>query len=220
MLDAYRNKTVSYVPSVNFKNGVANPKPVNTTLSKAVLDWLEYMGVVSNFQTEDKGKLGHELKVAVMDSESLHELTHVGVGVSQILPILVLCLLAEPGSTLIFEQPELHLHPRVQTRLADFFISMTILRNQCVVETHSEYLVNRLRYRVAISEGASLADDIMIYFVEKEQGRSKYSPIKINQFGVIPDWPKGFFDEGEETAAALLKAAMDKRKRVAVTRRV
>src|SRR5262249_3526225 len=115
---------------------------------------------------------------------------------------------------LIFEQPELHLHPRVQTRLADFFISMTMIHNQCIVETHSEYMINRLRYQVAISEGASLANDIIMYFVEKQTGCSTYRLIRINQYGVITDWPKGFFDENEENAAAILKAGMEKRRQI------
>src|SRR6185295_18866007 len=126
--------------------------------------------------------------------------------VSQVLPILVLSLLAEPGSSLVFEQPELHLHPRVQTRLADFFVSMIVLNKQCIVETHSEYLINRLRYQTAISQGDDLASRIIMYFVEKEAGHSTYRKIRINQFGVIQGWPAGFFDENEETAASILKA--------------
>jgi predicted ATPase len=90
-----------------------SPTPISECLPKAVLDWLDYMGVASDIKTVDKGKLGYELKVVTGNSGALHDLTHVGVGVSQVLPILVQSLLAEKGSTLIFEQPELGLHPRV-----------------------------------------------------------------------------------------------------------
>jgi len=147
------------------------------------------------------------------DANALHDLIHVGVGVSQVLPILVLSLLADASSTLVFEQPELHLHPRVQTRLADFFVSMTLLGKQCIVETHSEYFINRLRYHAAISEDQQVSDKVVIYFVEKQDGYSCYRPIHINKFGVIEDWPEGFFDESEETSRAILTAAMEKRKR-------
>jgi predicted ATPase len=213
VLDVHKNTPVTYIPSDSFKVPGAISEQKSVSLLAAVSDWLSYMGVVQNLKTTDMGKLGHELKVATTGSGELHELTHVGVGVSQVLPILVLSLLAEPDSTLIFEQPELHLHPRVQTRLAEFFVAMSMLGKQCIVETHSEYLINRLRYLSAVSEGKAIADRVILYFVEKEAGHSRYRPIRINEFGVIPDWPKGFFDENEENAAATLKAAMAKRRR-------
>jgi predicted ATPase len=132
--------------------------------------------------------------------------------VSQVLPILVLALLADPGSTLIFEQPELHLHPRVQTRLADFFVSLATLDKQCLVETHSEYLINRLRFLAAVAEDDNVSLSTLLYFVERDKAHSHYRPIRINQFGVIDDWPSGFFDESEELAASILKAGAAKRR--------
>lgn len=213
VLDVNRNTKVEYIPSKQLEFGNTTTKPIADTLLVAVLDWLNYMGVASNVKTLDKGKLGHELKVATAGSFSLHDLTQVGVGVSQVLPILVQSLLAEKGSTLIFEQPELHLHPRVQTRLADFFITMTMLKKQCIVETHSEYLINRLRYQAAASEGEKISKNVLMYFVEKQGGESNYRPVKLNKFGVLEEWPKGFFDENEENARAIIKAAMEKRKK-------
>lgn len=212
VLDLYKNSQVTYIAPGWFEENAQELSTKRATLLEAVLEWLQYMGVVNNIRTNDRGKLGHELKVSTSDS-NLHDLTHVGVGVSQVLPILVLSLLAGPGATLIFEQPELHLHPRVQTRLADFFVSMTMLNRQCVVETHSEYLINRLRYLSVVDRQDKISDSVILYFVEKVSGHSKYKSIKINEFGVIEDWPKGFFDESESTAAAIIKASIDKRKR-------
>lgn len=171
------------------------------------------MGVGTQVETIDQGKLGHEFKVATSSGDSTHDLTHVGVGVSQILPILVLSLLAEQGATLIFEQPELHLHPRVQTRLADFFLSMILLKKQCIIETHSEYLINRLRYFAASSQDKYISDNVLIYFVEKKKETSTFRPIKINEFGVIENWPEGFFDENEENSTRILKAAIKKKEK-------
>lgn len=211
VLDAHKNTSVRYTPTKFLSNdGGAKVKYVQAKLLDAVLDWLEYMGIAKNVQTVDKGKLGHELKVAI-SGKSMHELTHVGVGVSQVLPILVLSLLAGDDSILIFEQPELHLHPRVQTRLADFFVSMTNLNKQCVIETHSEYFINRLRYNVAISEGKEISDKIIMYFVEKNNGLSSYRPVRINKYGVIDEWPDGFFDEAEDLSSSILRAGMGKK---------
>lgn len=211
VLELHKNREISYIPSSEFETKNENKKTQKATLQEAVLDWLVYLGVATKFETTDKGKLGHELTVSTDNTNKLQDLTHVGVGVSQVLPILVLSLLAGTDSTLIFEQPELHLHPKVQTRLADFFISQNILNKQCIVETHSEYLINRLRYLVAVSDGDTLAKDSILYFVEKEGAYSIYNEIRINKYGVIKDWPKGFFDESEKLASKMLEAAMNKR---------
>jgi predicted ATPase len=213
VLEVNRNRTVQYIPTDYFSSGASGaPRP--ELLETAVHEWLQYMGVVTDVRTYDKGKLGHELKVATAKDGCLRDLTHVGVGVSQVVPIVVLSLVADAGSTLIFEQPELHLHPRVQSRLADFFLSMTQLGKQCIVETHSEHLVNRLRQRAATANGGEFADRVMVYFVEAPGGRSSYRPIRINEFGAVAEWPKGFFDEGEELSAAILKASLEKRRAV------
>jgi predicted ATPase len=212
VLETYRNTSIIYHPPTSIERRSALPDPVAATLHYAVLDWLRYMGIADDVRTADLGKLGHELKVAAGTGDVVHDLTHVGVGVSQVLPILVLALLAESGSTLIFEQPELHLHPRVQTRLADFFVSLSALGKQCLVETHSEYLINRLRFRAAVSDDDTVSRDTLLYFVEREKGRSHYRPIRINQYGVINEWPAGFFDETEDLAASILEAGAGKRR--------
>jgi len=211
VLDMHRNSIIDYIPCSAFETSDSSLQKQQSTLINAVLDWMKYMGVAHNLYTIDKGKLGHELQVATIGTTDLHDLTHVGVGVSQVLPILVQSLLSEQGATLVFEQPELHLHPRVQTRLADFFVSMTMLGKQCIVETHSEYLINRLRYRSAVSKNDSISNNTILYFVENDSGHSNYRPIRINKYGVIENWPLGFFDENEETAAETLKAGMLKR---------
>lgn len=210
------NKTrkIKYISPKCFEGGIVGElKPEECALSEAINAWLVYLGVASKMSTNDRGKVGHELKITTDITEMEQDLTHVGVGVSQILPILVMCFLAGKGDSIILEQPELHLHPKVQTRLADFFVSMNALGKQCILETHSEYLINRLRYLVAKSNEDKIAQDTMIYFVEKEDGHSIYRPITINKYGVIEDWPKGFFDESEDIASMTLRAGMEKRKR-------
>ena len=170
------------------------------------------MGVADGFQTRDRGKLGHELKVLTQGSATPHDLTHVGVGVSQVLPILVMCLLAASDTTLIIEQPELHLHPRVQTLLADFLLSMSLLGKQCVVETHSEHIINRLRLRATAGDSSSIASQIKVYFVEKRDGTSLFRDVTITPYGSIVEWPEGFFDQSQAEAEAILRAATQKKR--------
>ena len=153
VFDLHKKKFVRYLPSAHFENPDIDTEPTTRTLETAVFDWLRYMGVAESLVTRDRGKLGHELQVTTAGTRKPHDLTHVGVGVSQVLPILVMCLLAEPDTTIIIEQPELHLHPKVQTLLGDFFLSMALLGKQIIVETHSEYIINRLRFRAAAAQG-------------------------------------------------------------------
>lgn len=214
VFENYKTRKIKYISPKYFEDGIVGKfEPIESTLSEAINDWLVYLGVANKMNTNDRGKVGHELKITTDIQDMEQDLTHVGVGVSQILPILVMCFLAGIGDSIILEQPELHLHPKVQTRLADFFVSMNALGKQCILETHSEYLINRLRYLVAKTRDEKISQDTMIYFVEKEEGRSIYRNITINKYGVIDDWPKGFFDESEDIASMTLRAGMEKRKR-------
>ncbi len=214
VLELHKNRPVRYLPTSGFLGDEVNLTPITRTLEAAVVDWLQYLGVADNIQSHDKGKFGHELVVSIAGSKRHHDLTHVGVGVSQVLPILVASLLAEPDTTLIFEQPELHLHPRVQTLLADFFLSMTQLGKQCILETHSEYLVNRIRFRTAAATTSNpWLEAVNLYFVERGPDGSSFREIAMNEFGAILDWPDGFFDQSQNEAEAILRAAAIKRKK-------
>lgn len=213
ILDLHKNKKITYIPSTGFREPAINSSTVTKTLEAAVIDWLEYLGVASSVKSQDQGKLGHELKVGMDDSDDLHDLTHVGVGVSQVLPILVMCLLAESDSTLVFEQPELHLHPKVQTLLSDFFLSIALCNKQCIVETHSEYFIDRIRFRIAAASSEKEINGLTkIYFVEKSSQGSSFREVAINEYGAITDWPEGFFDQSHRQAEEILRAATAKRK--------
>ncbi len=212
VLDLHKARLVRFIPPSAFVQPGVSRETVIRTLQVAVGDWLKHLGVADSVESIDKGKLGHELKVNVDQHSGQQDLTHVGVGVSQVLPILVMCLLAERDSVLIFEQPELHLHPRIQTLLGDFFLSMTLMDRQCIIETHSEYLISRLRFRAATAIGSDVANRIKMYFVEKHDGSSTFRQVKVNEFGAIQDWPEGFFDQSQKEAEATLKAAMKKRR--------
>ncbi|MDA3835538.1 MAG: DUF3696 domain-containing protein, partial [Spirochaetales bacterium] len=219
ILDLHKNKKIKYIPSSHFEKPTVNRKIVTRSLESAVVDWLQYLGVANSVKSKDKGKLGHELKVGLDNTDHVHDLTHVGVGVSQVLPILVMCLLADTDSTLVFEQPELHLHPKVQTLLGDFFLSMALCDKQCIVETHSEYFIDRLRFRIAAATSANeLNSKTKIYFVEKPGQSSSFREVIINEYGAISDWPEGFFDQSQQQAEEILNAALKKKRAKNATR--
>ncbi|WP_258703187.1 DUF3696 domain-containing protein [Pseudomonas sp. B21-031] len=184
------------------------------TLGVACTEWLTYLGVVTEFQTSDKGKLGYEILVKTTTDDRLQDLTHVGVGVSQILPIVVMALLSEDDDILIFEQPELHLHPKVQSRLTDFFLAISSGAKQCLIETHSEYVINRLRLRIAQSRNENLRANTNVIFVGKKEKNSEFQSVDITSFGSIIDWPEDFFDQTDKEVENILLEAVAKKREI------
>jgi predicted ATPase len=211
VLDLHRDRRISYIPASFIHQNDFPSAQKMATLHDAVVDWLSYVGVASEVSTREFGKFGHQLTVQTQGLNRDHDLTNVGVGVSQVLPIIVMALLAESPSLLIFEQPELHLHPKVQARLADFFLSVALSNKQCIIETHSEYLIERFRRRVAEAEGDRLTRILRIYFTERVEGETKCRPVQVTQYGAIPDWPADFFDQSQFETEHILQAAMEKR---------
>lgn len=175
--------------------------------------WLDLMGLPSVTPATLRQSL-YEMKVGQLEVA----LPDVGFGVSQVLPIVVEALRAMPGETLILEQPEIHLHPRVQAVLADFLIARSNDGIRFIVETHSDHLVKRLARRIAEGSIANISDWIAVYFVGSgAEGGSVPSQILINDCGEIQNWPPGFFDQNEDlywTAASLRRRRSLKRKTI------
>jgi len=137
-------------------------------------------------------------------------LTDVGFGVSQILPALVLLYYVPEGSTVLMEQPEIHLHPSVQSGLADVILKVAQTRNvQVIVESHSEHFLRRLQRLVA--EEKSDPEEVKLYFCENNNGRSELHDLKLNIFGEIENWPDNFFGDELGEVAAIKKASLSRR---------
>ena len=138
-------------------------------------------------------------------------LTDVGFGVSQVLPVLISCYSAPEGSILILEQPEAHLHPKVQSELADVLIDVVKNRKvQIILESHSEHLLLRLMRRIA-EEGIS-ADDTALYFCQINDGTSKIERLRVDEYGNISNWPQDFFGDEMGDLVEKTKAEMKRRK--------
>ena len=172
-------------------------------LIEAINAWLRYLKIGYELVIEQKQPYGLivSLKSHVDDSSQL--LTNVGVGVSQVLPILTVGLAAKEGQTLIYEQPELHLHPAVQSKLADFFLILAVSGIQVIVETHSEHLINRSR--LCVAQGQLDPSDLCIAFVKRDEEGSSVETIDVDDNGYLAFWPDGFFDETEKTLLELLR---------------
>ncbi|GAA3926279.1 hypothetical protein GCM10022406_10210 [Hymenobacter algoricola] len=129
---------------------------------------------------------------------------------SQLLPVLVLLFYVPEGSTIILEQPEIHLHPAVQAGLADVFIDAIKRRNvQIILESHSEHLLQRLQRRLA--EEALPTDQVKLYFTDFVGAASTLTPLDLDPFGNIRNWPKNFFGDSFADASAMMDAELKRR---------
>jgi hypothetical protein len=119
----------------------------------------------------------------------------VGYGIGQVLPIIVQSLLMHDGM-MIVEQPEVHLHPRLQSAVADLFVdTVNEGRAQLLIETHSEHTVLRILRRVR--EGVLGPDDVAILYVDLDDaGRAFVRRLEVDANGDLVDgWPGGVFDD-------------------------
>lgn len=180
-----------------------NGDETTDSLSKAVDDWLSYLEMGDSVSARSRGKLGVALELEV--NGKVRDLTSVGVGVSQALPLVVGLLRTPRGSIFVIEQPELHLHPAVQSRLADFVLwarpDLSV-----VVETHSEAFITRVRRRVA--DGSFEGSKVDIVFVDTSPEGSTSRNLGVNEFGDLSEWPEGFLLTGQDDVRAILEAGL------------
>ena len=148
--------------------------------------------------TVDDSDIDRVRELVLVDKRTNTVVTHrdVGIGVSQVLPVLVMAY-GSHGKLLAMEQPEIHLHPGLQAELGDVIIEAALgdRKNTLLLETHSEHLVLRLLRR--IRERTLRSDDLAVLFVEPLPGRgSRVVELKVDEDGdFIDEWPGGFFEE-------------------------
>lgn len=180
------------------------PKAHLKSFQEMVAYWLREMGLIYEFEVKElaEGSNYWQAFVTVRKGGSKALLTDVGFGISQVLPIVTLLYFVPEGSTVILEQPEIHLHPLAQSNLADLIISVALHRNiQVIFESHSEHLLLRLQRRIA--EGEMPAEDVKLLFCDAEADSSKLETLDIDAFGQIRNWPNNFMgDAFGETVAA------------------
>ncbi len=154
---------------------------------------LKELGVLADFKI--RRLTGGRLELAGKPKASavMTNLTDLGFGTSQVLPVLVAINQLEPGSLFSVSQPETHLHPEVQALLANYFVRLTRDRNMSfIIETHSEYLINRLRLLLANGEIAQ--EDLSVVYVTNSGKEARACPVELRPDGSIDGAPRDFFD--------------------------
>jgi predicted ATPase len=168
--------------------------------------WLREMGLIEEFKVEEIAPGSNRWQARVRTRRGADQvlLTDVGFGVSQVLPVITLLQYVDEGSTVILEQPEIHLHPLAQSALADVIVQAAVHRKvQVILESHSEHLLLRLQRRIA--EERISTDDVSLYFCDAPKGVSELTQLELDMFGSIANWPDKFMgDAFGETARAEL----------------
>ena len=183
-------------------------------IDEQILSWLQRLELIDSYDLRPISDTNQDYEFLVKKYKGGPDvrLTDVGFGVSQVLPVLILCYYAPEGSILILEQPEAHLHPKVQTELADVLIDVVENRNlQIILESHSEYLLSRLQRRIAEKEIA--AADTALYFCEIKDGTSEIEQLNVDEYGNIRNWPQDFF--GDVTGELIKKTKVEMQQRKA-----
>lgn len=191
-----------------------------------IVTWLVAMGLVESFELRpiDQENRYFDARIRTPNAASDASVKDVGFGVTQVLPVVTMLYTVPLGSIVLLEQPEIHLHPSAEFVLADLCLHVAKERNlQLIIESHSENSLRRIQRRVAeignpntqdgaIAAYANALNHIKLYFVQNSDEGAVATPIEINQYGQIQNWPTDFFGDVSGEATAIGKAGLEKRR--------
>lgn len=231
MLHARRSDAVHYLPPLQVKDEQIDiPDTLReNSLADGVNDVLHALGVDASLDIEDVKDVGFRLLFGRAN------LQHVGRGLSYLLPVIQLGLISDPlrfkskGALGIeeyqlecssyghcaFEEPEAHLHPKIQTRLAHWLVALAMSRRQLLVETHSDHLIRRLRGLMARAGAGTeleqwLLENVRVLQIEQRDGESEVRVARLTTRGGLEEWPSDFMDEATGEERSIYHAALDK----------
>lgn len=174
-----------------------------TSLKEAVQYWLDLISPnvkINAMGIENTDLTRLEYYYTDSEKSNVFRPTNVGFGISYTLPVIVALLKATPGSMLIIENPEAHLHPSGQRRMGELIARCASQNVQIMLETHSDHVLNGIR--IAVKNNVLSSDKVKIMFfkkVKKEESviHTVETP-ELDQNGKMSYWPDGFFDEWDK----------------------
>ena len=160
---------------------------------KQIARWLKKLGLAKDVSISRVGKSDLvDLKLGLSDGDSF-PIADLGYGLSEIMPVLTQCSFAQKNSTLLFEQPEIHLHTKSSRELATIFIDTVKEKNvNILLETHSPDLVKQ--FMQELKSGTINSDEFILYKVTRENNETCIREIEIdaeNDFDVYENWERG-----------------------------
>ena len=177
---------------------------------RTVADALYRLGLTGQVHTQKIGDVGIEVRVGRLPHGETGEMdmvniADVGFGVSQVLPVLVAVIVAEPGQLVYLEQPELHLHPRAQVALAQVLADAAKRGVRVVAETHSSLLL--LGVQTLVAEGKLSPELVKLHwFTRREDGVTEVNSADLDEAGTYGEWPEDFADVDLNTQSRYLDA--------------
>ncbi len=178
---------------------------------KMLADELHKLGLTGQVGTKKIGDTRIELQVGRLRNDrtsgtDMVSIADVGFGVSQVLPVLVALIVAEPGQLVYLEQPEMHLHPHAQVKLAQVLANAAKRGVRVVAETHSSLLL--LAVQTLVAEGNLSPELVKLHwFTRDENGATKITPADLDEAGAYRDWPEDFGKVDLDTQGRYLDAA-------------
>lgn len=130
-----------------------------------------------------------------------------GFGISQILPLIAKCLLNTKGLYFV-DEPEVHLHPGLQAKVGEFLFIMALIGKHIIIETHSENIINQIKYLTLIHPETK--KDVSSYWVFKEERKQKIMKIEYDENGFATNAPDGFFDQTAKILREIRKIRQEK----------
>jgi predicted ATPase len=192
----YLEQTKSKLKVNNYGDGYLDQiiywETKNKTKFNQLIKILKELNLLESIKSKRLEGGRYEISVQVKKGGIDTSLSDVGFGISQFLPIIVADLQLSKSSTLFIAQPEIHLHPSVQSSFGDYLIKqMKAEDKNYVIETHSEYLLNKIR--LAVVKGEIKEDDVKIYFVDNHSDSNPIHKITFTKKGQILNAPDNFF---------------------------
>lgn len=167
--------------------------PGRNEVLNSVSSWLARMQLATKLNVRQVGR-STRYEVVIDNAAVSSNLRDVGIGISQVLPVITVAFFAPPGSTILLEEPEIHLHPLAQSVLAELFVEVAQKRHvQFIVETHSEHLFRRMQTLIAREDLST--EDCELYFVEKDNGAAQLQRLELDGYGRVANWPDRFFGD-------------------------
>ncbi len=178
-----------------FENQIIEWEESNSPKFTELIEILKKFDLLEDLKTSKIGDGMFDIKIQTKKSGILSSLADVGYGVSKLLPIIVADLQLSKDSLLIVSEPEIDLHPSIQANFANYLFEQTKKGKQYIIETHSEYIINRLRLLIAKNELQE--NDVKTYFFINDGRKSETFPINFKKDGQIENAPKDFFETYE-----------------------
>lgn len=173
-------------------------------IANRVSEWMRKSGIAEEIRVTPISDRHYEIRVKHPSTDEFENIADVGYGISQVMPVLVGGYNMTPGTMYLLEEPEIHLHPRAQSELGDFFLNLYRGGIQVLTETHSEHLILRMQQHVA--KGLISPNHIRIYYVYPKEGKKVVKLLRLDELGrFLDEWPLGFFSERLEEAKELAR---------------